>query len=256
MGEAPVWDSSRLISAAASVLYAVALGIVAYGGARFVSLSSAFPLSTVVVQGELQRVTRADIVGALQDRIKGTFFSVELDAGRALVEGVPWVRRAEVRRRWPDRLEVRIEEHVALARWQGGEPRLVNTHGEPFSGRSEASLPLFSGPAGSEGDVVRRYLAFCDLLSPLSLEPRQVSLSSRLAWQLKLSNGLTVQLGRDSDKERVEERLAKFVSVYPQTLGKPGRRLEYVDLRYPNGFALQVPEGPRSVPKKPGRKRV
>ena len=54
-----MWDSPRLISAAASILYAVALGLVAYGGARFLSLSSAFPLKTVVVQGELQRVTRA-----------------------------------------------------------------------------------------------------------------------------------------------------------------------------------------------------
>ena len=251
-----MWDSPRLVNAAASVLYAVAVGLVAYGGARFLSLSSAFPLKTVVVQGELQRVTRADIVQALQDRIKGTFFSVELDRVRALVEGVSWVRRAEVRRRWPDRLEVRIEEHVALARWQGGQPRLVNTHGEPFSGRSEASLPLFSGPGGSEGEVTRRYLAFCDLLSPLSVELRQVSLSSRFAWQLKLSNGLTVQLGRDSDRERVEERLTKFVSAYPQTLGKLDRRLEYVDLRYPNGFALQVREATKPGAKKPGRRRI
>jgi cell division protein FtsQ len=83
-----------------------------------------------------------------------------------------------------------------------------------------------------------------------------VSLSSRFAWQLRLSNGLTVQLGRDSDKERVEERLTKFVSVYPQTLGKSGRRLEYVDLRYPNGFALQVREAAKSEAKKPGRKRI
>ena len=251
-----MWSNQRLTNAAANAVYAVALALLAYAGWRFLSESPEFPLKTVVVQGELERVTRSDIAGALQDRVKGTFFSVELDSIRELLEGVPWVRRAELRRGWPDRLEVRIEEHVALARWQGREARLINTHGEPFSARIEASLPLFSGPAGSESEVTRRYLVFRELLSPLSLEPRQVLLSSRLAWQLRLSNGLTVQLGRDSDKERVEERLAKFVSVYPQTLGKSLRRLDYVDLRYPNGFALRVPETPKSKPRKAVRKRV
>jgi len=251
-----VWNNPRLTRFAANSLYAVAFALLAYGGSRFLSESPAFPLTTVVVQGELQRVTRDDIVGALQGRVKGTFFSVDLDSVRVLLQGAPWVRRAEVRRGWPDRLEVRIEEHVALARWQSGEPRLINTRGEPFSAKSEASLPLFSGPAGSEGEVARRYVVFRDLLSPLSLEPRQVLLSSRLAWQLRLSNGLSVQLGRDSDKERVEERLAKFVSVYPQMPGKSVRRLDYVDLRYPNGFALRVPEAPKSEPRKAARKRV
>ena len=29
---------------------------------------------------------------------------------------------------------------------------------------------------------------------------------------------------------------------YPQTLGKMARSVDYVDLRYPNGFALRIPE--------------
>jgi cell division protein FtsQ len=83
-----------------------------------------------------------------------------------------------------------------------------------------------------------------------------VLLSSRLAWQLKLSNGLTIQLGRDSDKDRVEERLARFASAFPHTLAKTRQRLEYVDLRYPNGFALRITESPGAEPPKPAHKRV
>jgi cell division protein FtsQ len=252
-----VWNSPRLANATANLLYAVALALIAYAGSRVLFESPAFSLRTVVIGGELRRVTRGEIVGALQGRMTGTIFTVDLEAVRALFESVPWVRRAEVRRGWPDRLEVGIEEHVALARWgQGSEQRLVNTHGELFSGRVDAPLPAFSGPSGSEGEVTRRYAAFRERLAALALEPRQVVLNSRFAWQLKLSNGLTVQLGRDSDKDRVEDRLAKFVSAYPQTLGKSERRLDYVDLRYPNGFALRVPETPRSESQKPMHKRV
>jgi cell division protein FtsQ len=250
-----VWDNPRLANAAANALYALALALIAYAVALVLAESPAFSLKTIVVGGELRHVARGEIVGALQGRVKGTFFTVDLEAVRALFEGIPWVRRAELRRGWPDRLEVRIEEHVALARWgQRRELRLVNTHGELFRGQSDATLPVFSGPADSEGEVTQRYLAFRSLLAPLALEPSQVLLSSRLAWQLRLSNGLAVQLGRDSDKDRVDERLARLVSVYPQTLGESRHRLDYVDLRYPNGFALRVPEGAGSEIR--ARKRV
>jgi len=251
-----VWSSPRLANVTANLLYAAALALLAYAGSRVLVQSPAFSLRTVVIGGELRHVTRGEIVAAPQGRVMGTIFTVDLEAVRALFESVPWVRRAEIRRGWPDRLEVRVEEHVALARWGEGSGRLVNTHGELFSGRVDAPLPVFSGPAGSEGEVARRYSAFRELLAPLALEPKQVTLNSRFAWQLRLSNGLTVQLGRDSDKDRVEERLAKFVSVYPQTLGKSEGRLDYVDLRYPNGFALRVPEARKSETQKPMRKRV
>jgi cell division protein FtsQ len=171
------------------------------------------------------------------------------------------VRRAELRRKWPDCLEVRIEEQVALARWgQGKRTQLVNAQGELFRGQSDESLPLLAGPAGTESEVARRYVAFRELLAPLGLEPRQVLLSSRMAWQLKLSNGLTAQLGRDSEKDRVEDRLARFVAAFQQILATPRQRFDYVDLRYPNGFALRVTERvmetPRSNPFKPQHKRA
>jgi cell division protein FtsQ len=252
-----VWDNPRLANAAAGMLCALALALLAYVGGRVLLESPAFLLKRIVVEGGLERVERREIVDALQGCLRGTFFTVDLEAVRSLFEGIPWVRRAELRRRWPDCLEVRIEEQVALARWgQGKRTQLVNMQGELFRGQSDDSLPVLAGPAGTEGEVARRYLAFRDSLARLGLEPRQVLLSSRMAWQLKLSSGLTVQLGRDSDRDRVEERLARFVSAFPQTLAKSQKRLDYVDLRYPNGFAFRVTETPRSEPLKPQHKRA
>src|SRR5204863_3596924 len=102
--------------------------------------------------------------------------------------------------------------------------------------------------------VTQRYLAIRDLLVPLALEPRQVLLRSKLSWQITLSNSLTVQLVHDSDKDRVEGRLARLDSIYPQTLGEYRQHLDYVDLRYPNGFALRVPDIAGPEPR--ARKRV
>jgi cell division protein FtsQ len=129
---------------------------------------------------------------------------------------------------------------VALARW--GESGLVNTHGERFAAASAAPLPLFAGPPGTEAEVTRRYREFSALLAPLGETPERVMLTARFAWQLRLARGLHIELGRDSAREPVERRLARFVGAHARTLARIPRPHEYVDLRYPNGFALRIPE--------------
>ncbi|MEK7361230.1 MAG: cell division protein FtsQ/DivIB, partial [Pseudomonadota bacterium] len=241
-----MWDNHEFLNGCASALYALAAAALIYAGVHTAVHSPLLPLRHLALQGDLTHVTREQAEGAAHAGAAGTFFSVDLDTVRRGFEGLPWVRKVEVRRLWPDRIEVAIEEHVALARWNSGTQasRLVNTYGEVFEGElpDAARLPQFAGPAGSAEEVTRRYGAFRQALAPLDLDPRQVLLSPRYAWQIRLSNGLTLELGRDQLKEPVLERLSRFVAFYAQTLGSLDRRLDYVDLRYPNGFALRVPE--------------
>jgi cell division protein FtsQ len=241
-----MWDNADLLNGCANALYALAAAALIYAGAQAAIHSPLLPLRHLALRGELAHVTREQAEGAARLGAAGTFFSVDLDAVRRAFEALPWVRKVEVRRLWPDRVEVAIEEHAALARWGSDtqSKRLVNTYGEVFQGElSDAvRLPRFAGPAGSAEELTGRYRAFRQAFAPLGLEPRQVLLSPRYAWQVRLSNGLTLELGRDQLKEPVLERLSRFVAFYAQTLGSLNRRLDYVDLRYPDGFALRVPE--------------
>jgi cell division protein FtsQ len=256
-----MWDNADFLNGCANALYALAAAVLIYAGVHAAIHSPLLPLRHLLLQGELEHVTREQAEGAARASAVGTFFSVDLDAVRRAFEALPWVRKVEVRRLWPERVEVAIEEHVALAHWGADTQtrRLVNTYGEVFAGElSDAvRLPQFAGPLGSAAELTRRYGAFRRALAPLELEPRQVLLSPRYAWQIRLSNGLTLELGRDQLKEPVSERLSRFVAFYAQTLGSLNRRLDYVDLRYSNGFALRVPEIMHSVtePKSIGNKR-
>jgi len=235
-----MWDNPRLLNAAAGALTALALLVFAFAAVQLVLRSPLFPLRELQLRGGLAHTTGAEVEQAVRGRIEGNFFAVDLAQPRAALEQLPWVRRVQVRRVWPDRLEVTLEEHVALARW--GDAGLVNVQGERFAGKSEEALPLLAGPAGSESEVARRFLRFAQLLAPLGAPLEALILSPRRAWQVRLDGGLTIELGRDAPNDPVDGRLERFVVVHPQTLARMQRKHEYVDLRYPNGFALRVPE--------------
>ena len=195
-----------------------------------------FPVREVRIRGELRHAAAADIRAALP-RVGGNFFSADLAELRAAAERIPWVRRVSVRRVWPATLELTVEEHAALARWGAGDEmsRLVNTHGETFSAKSKEALPIFVAPAGTSAEVTRRYRRFNEIVAPLGPTIDRLVLSPRQAWQLRLANGQHLMLGRDADA--AEKRLRQFVEFHPRA-----KTHEYIDLRYPNGFAVRVPD--------------
>jgi cell division protein FtsQ len=227
-----MWDNPRLLNAAAGFLVGITALACALAGANWLLRSSLFPVRVVDVSTPLERVSREDLQAVLAHYAAGNFFAARIDEMRAAAEQVPWVRRASVRRVWPDRLEVAIEEHVAFARW--GSEGLVNIQGERFAAVSDAELPLFIGPPGSEAEIARRYGRFAEQLAPLGSPLERVVLSARHGWQLRLANGLQITLGRDADAG--DDRLARFVSAYARA---GNARAEVVDLRYPNGFAVR-----------------
>ena len=180
----------------AGVLAGMGILAACLGALYWLLLPEHFPLTRVEFRGTLERTTRAELEKALP-RISGNFFAVDLAQVRASVERLPWVRQVAVRRLWPGRLEISVEEHVALARW--GDDALVNTYGERFQGRTQEPLPAFIGPAGTQAEVTRRYTRFNAIVAPLGTKIERVALSPRHAWQLRLANGLHVALGRDAD---------------------------------------------------------
>jgi cell division protein FtsQ len=229
------------VSASVSLFAGILAGLVllagCFGALYWLLLPERFPVTRVEVKSGLQKTTVAQIEAVLP-RTASNFFVADLVEARTAVEKLPWVRRVAVRRVWPDALEISVEEHVALARW--GDDRLVNVQGETFSAKSADVLPSFIAPGGTAAEVTRRYRRFNEIFAPLGTGVERVVLTPRHAWQLRLGNGLHLMLGRDADT--AEARLVEFIKAYPSTVARVGRKHEYVDLRYPNGFAVRLPE--------------
>ena len=231
-----MWDRPDILDVVANALLAAACLIAVYAALHFVLRLPAFQLHEVRVVGELGHVTRDQVDAIVKRELKGNFFTLDLAVCRAAFEMLPWVRKANLRRQWPDRIEVALEEHLPLARW--GNAALVNTHGELFTAAYDGKLPLFVGEPTSVKEIAIQYAYFLRSLAPIGQLPVEVQLSPRRAWRLHLRSGLVVELGR----ENIESRLERFIAVYDRTLGRLQRRLDYVDLRYRDGFAARIPE--------------
>jgi cell division protein FtsQ len=218
-----------------------------------------FPVREVIVQTPPAQVTESQLEYVARTAIRGNFFTVDLDTVRASFEKLPWVRHAEVRRRWPDAIELRIEEHQAVAYWtvsESGDARLVNRHGEIFIAASNATMPHLDGPQGSSGRLLEHHAEYSRLLQPLGVQLSGLAMSARDAWQLTLDNGMVIMLGREQDKVPLRERLTRFIRLWPQVRQQVKAQVAIVDLRYPNGFALTLPEtaGKPTTPSQKGKK--
>ena len=232
-------NKQYLVILSVKLLVVSALLLMVYIGVMALVRSSDFVIRKVEVEGDLQHVTRAQVERAVTAKLIGNFFTVNLHDLLQELKKLSWINRVEVRRVWPDRIIVRVSEHVVFARWN--ESYLLSAEGKVFDGKSEQPLPSLKGPDDSAQEVKERYLKFSSLLTSINLIPQQVILSQRRAWQLRLSNGLIVALGRDQANNTVESRLERFLEVYEALGGRLNQQpLSYVDLRYPNGFAVRL----------------
>lgn len=215
-----------------------------------------WPLTKLRATGEFERVDAARLRAALLPYAQRGFFAVDLEAAQAAVAKLPWVERAEVRKRWPDVLEVHVTEHRPFARW--GSDRLLSEQGRLFAAKNvevPAGLPQLGGPVTRVGDVVALYNDATALFARTGIPVRAVELDLRGSWTLALDDGTQIVVGRTEARAR----LCRFVRLMPQLLAQPAQRLTRADLRYTNGFALtwqpvpadelpKIPAAPAAAP--------
>jgi cell division protein FtsQ len=239
-----MWNRPQLMKDIADLLFMAGAATLLVALAIGVTRLPHFPVREVVVTHELREVRRAEIERALSGMLRGNFFGIGLEAIRQSLERLPWVRRAGVRRVWPARIELTIEEHVPVAFLGQSTGRLLNSHSEIFVAEITVPLPeplpTLIGPAAFLPEMLDCFRQAVALLKPHGRAPRMLYASPRLALQITLDNGMLIELGRQQEKAPVAERLRRFAEFYPSILTVAGKQPEVVDMRYPMGFVLRV----------------
>ena len=238
----------RLMNAVATLVYLVAAAGAAAAGVMWLMRSPLFPIRVIQLDGELARNSVPTLRANAEPRLAGNFFSIDLQQARAAFEGVPWVRQAVVRRVWPDRLDVQLQEHHAAALWEtpGEDPgadRLVGDQGEVFEANlgdvEDEDLPTFAGPEDSAPQMLALYRRLQPVLAGLDMRIARLALSGRGSWRVVLDDDAAIEIGRGSDDELLA-RTERFARTLGQVTARYHAPLLYADLRQAGGYAVRL----------------
>jgi len=219
-----------------SLLGAVLLGLIALGVSAPQLCSRHLPLRWIEINGDFQRLSAEQIRSSVAPLLRNGFFAADLGVVKKRVEAMPWVASVEVRKTWPDKIEIKVTEQIPLARLPDGS--LLSRSGVRFSAPGASAmqgLPELSGPESRMSEVSERYLSFGRVLIATGLNIERLNLSPSGSWSLGLTGAIEIKLGR----EDLDARLKRFAASYARLGVTEARRPQRVDLRYANGFAVQ-----------------
>lgn len=223
----------RLRSLLPALVLAAVTGVGWYASTRIEG--DVAPIESVHIEGVFANLSQQDIRQRLTTVLQQGYFTIDLEAVRQALLGIPWVQDVSVRRQWPSGLAIRIEEKRAVAYWSDDE--LLSDRGEVFTPAVvDAAMPLprLQGPEGQHHKVWNFLLELQQQLAAVEMRVAELKLDERRSWSLKMSNGLVLQLGRKQTQRRVQ----RFLSVFAMHNAPALDGVEYIDLRYPNGFAM------------------
>lgn len=248
----------RLLNITASALFVLGALLMAALALMWLVRQPVFNIRAVKVEGEVTRNSVSTIRANAMPQLAGNYFTLDLARGQRAFEAVPWVRQAIVRRVWPNRLSVKLEEHRAAALWlaKDGDDQLVNQQGEVFQANlgdvEDEALPTLQGPEGSAGEVLAMYRKLVPVFQKLEMHIDQLTLSGRGSWHAEFDSGAEVELGRGTGDE-VVARSERFIATVTQVIARYERPLVYADLRHNEGYALRL-KGITTTVLAPGKK--
>ena len=224
-----------------------------------IDMPTVMPVNDVQVIGELSFLDRDEIEALVKSKIKGGYFTVDLNEIRKILVQNPWVSDLSLRRQWPAGLDVIIDEHEPVAYWNNDG--YINELGEIFKPDNidaSLNLPKLIGPEGHHDKVWKFMNVLYQEMALLEYEVVRLKLDDRRAWQMvvsghgssdvarSVSGEINVRLGRFD----TEKRLQRFVRILPALTAEYGlasgglteNNIKVIDMRYPNGFAVQKSE--------------
>lgn len=241
----------RWMQLAAPLLVVLGLVLLLTAGARWVAQRPVFDWRLIRIEGDVERNSLATLRANALPHLSGNFLTLDLTKARQAFEAVPWVRRARVQRVWPGQLKVTLEEHKAVAFWDGrgdwGEPAperaLLNSHGEVFHANlgdvEDDGLPVLSGPHGSAPQVQRLWQQLQAISQSGGERVAKLELSGRGSWRATWEAGVPIELGRGGEAEL----LARYERFLPSALAVSKRfqtAVASADLRHTEGYALRL----------------
>lgn len=256
----------------------VLLAITFKSGWNYLQSGGIFPISVVKVQADYAHLSPQELQQAISTDLPASFWTVDIRGLKERLKTISWVESVDIEKVWPETLKIRVNEKKVLARWGDSgfisdkeeifypddllvdlndsskkvKPNLAN---QPLNSEDFQHLPILYAPDGQLKIVLQQYKVMSEMLNTKQLILQTLLLSESDSWELRLTDGTILLLGR----EEPLKRLSRFLNAYnvifnPEVQvnktshdevldeeSKPNiqkRVARRIDLRYPHGMAI------------------
>ena len=202
----------------------------------FLADTQRFPINTVKIAATYQHISRKDLEAVLSKYVNASFFTLPANRLRTDLASLDWAKNVSVDRVWPDTLNIKLEEKKPMAIWN--DNTLITSDGAALPKKNafhDLMLPKLKGPVNEQTEVLQIYQKLSKLLARNGLQLAVIQLRDNHAWELTLTNGIQLYLG----KQDLYPRLQRFCKAYTIAFEEKSEQLSSVDLRYSRGMAVQ-----------------
>ncbi|MEJ0097779.1 MAG: FtsQ-type POTRA domain-containing protein [Bauldia sp.] len=218
---------------------AVAGVVVGGNGVDMLSAATAwagFAIENVKITGQSE-TSEVDVLSALDIGTYPSLLTLDLEAARARIEALPWVKTAALKKLYPDTVEIAVSERDPYATWQHDNVvSLVDRAGKVITddvSDQYAALPRVVGIGAAE-----KAADYAALLAPypaIAAEAKAGILVSESRWTIVLKNGIELMLPSDNP----QAALATIVAA-DRDHGLLSREITAVDLRQPGQMIVRL----------------
>jgi cell division protein FtsQ len=198
--------------------------------------AAGFRVAAVALTGRRQ-LGEQEILAAAGVTERTSLLFLDVDAARRRLESVPWIAQATVRKLYPGRLEIALEEREAFALWQiDGKISVIAADGTvlgPHGERKTPALPLVVGPGAAA--KAQEILALLDGYPAVKEQVRAAIRVADRRWNFRLKNGLDIRLP-ETDVARALDLLVALDREKKLT----SRDVTAIDLRLPDRVTVRL----------------
>lgn len=194
------------------------------------------PIKVVKVEGTYRHVMPDELKAIIYPFTQVGFLTFNMRELQHKLIQLPWIAEVVINRVWPDTVKIKINEKNVVARW--GENELLSGSGEIFQPEKSSiptDLPQLIGPTINAKNILKAYQKMSKLLDSVGLQISILDMSKHYQCEVKLTNGTVLRLGENDSLSQVQ----RFVRSYDDLIIKQDTFPAQVDLRYPDGMAVE-----------------
>ena len=226
-----IFDNIKFVNRLAYLMGALAVFIV-FASTLLYVLENWFTIERITIKGNTTHITHEQLSYIAKNRLRGTFFTLDINRLQREFLQIPWVQSVTVSREFPDAITVYINEYEAVARL--GDEGLLSASGKIFTGADDStSLPTFNGYTSQVPQFLNDYKILKPFLQAKNINLSRLDLSGSGITKIYFSNNLEVIICALDISSNIE-----ILSKYLDKLEQLNPNLTYINMCYKNAVAI------------------